>query len=186
MCFSTRCAHLLRHKRSKSGPKAYLESTTVLYEQLLGKQPCPCHVVADIAALRIDCIQGRLASSLFPYLSPCQMSQSLRVLPSADTRYSRDEAEEQRIDTGMLASHFGLGIGSLGDSVSLAVTSVRTSMLKTAAFPMTVVILVLCCVWGMSCPLRFRGETGSRSRCQHLRHQGKCAEEARDQACTNR
>ena len=72
------------------------------------------------------------------------MSQSLRVLPSADTRYSRDEAEEHRIDTGMLASHIGLGIGSLGDSVSSAVTSVRPSMLKTAAFPVAVVILVLC------------------------------------------
>ena len=63
------------------------------------------------------------------------VTQPPRVLPSSDFRYSRDELDEYRIDTWMLASHSGLRIGSLGDSVSSEVTSFRATMLSNAAFP---------------------------------------------------
>lgn len=61
--------------------------------------------------------------------------QPSRALPSADTINNRAKNDEYRIDTGMLPSRSGLGIGSFGTSVSCATASLRAKMLRTAAFP---------------------------------------------------
>lgn len=94
------------------------------------------------------------------------VTQPPRVLVSAEKRYNRADADEYRTDTGMLGSHSGLGMGSFGDAVSIAATSLRASTLRTAAFPIPVVILVLLyCVRKMWCLLLGRSATRSRSQC---------------------
>ena len=63
------------------------------------------------------------------------------MLPSAEVRYIREDFDEYRIDTVMLASHFGLGIGLFGDGVSFAALAVRVSMPRNAIFQSAVDIL---------------------------------------------
>lgn len=95
-----------------------------------------------------------------------RVTQPLLVLFPADIIYSRDEPDEYRIDAGMLASHYGLAIGSFGDSLSLETTSLRARMLKTADFPRTVVILVLYDACKMvACPQQCRREPGLPAGC---------------------
>ena len=72
----------------------------------------------------------------------CNVTQPPRLLPSADSRYIRADAEEYRIDTAVLESHSGLGMGSFGDSVSAAVASLRASMLMRATLPTAFDILI--------------------------------------------
>ena len=67
-CLSIHGTHNLRQAQNNPESLPYLESNTVLNEQLLGEQPSPCHAVTDIAAFGVDGVQGRLASTLFPYL----------------------------------------------------------------------------------------------------------------------
>ena len=73
------------------------------------------------------------------------VTQPPRVLPSADSRYSRLDVDEYRIDTVVLASHSGLGMGSFGDSVSVATASWRASMLRIVAFPSTFGMVMMRC-----------------------------------------
>ena len=92
------------------------------------------------------------------------VTQPPRVLLSADTRYNREDADEYRIDTGTLASHGGLGIGSFGDSVSCAAARLRASMLRTTAFRTVVGILAVFGVRKMLCPPRCSSTTRSCAR----------------------
>lgn len=92
-----------------------------------------------IALLLISPVSGSTAysSALPPRFSHiwANVTRLLRVLPSTDSRYSRDDANEYRIDPGILSSHFGLGIGSLGESMSFATASVRVGMPRQELFP---------------------------------------------------
>lgn len=66
-----------------------------------------------------------------------------RVMPSADSMYSRADDSEYRVDTVMFGLHSGLGMGAFGDSVSIAAVSVRASTLRIAEFLVIVVAIVL-------------------------------------------
>lgn len=79
------------------------------------------------------------------------VTQPPRV-PFADSRYSLAEVEEYRIATVAFASHSGLGMGSFGDSVSVAAASLRasTTLSRVVAFPSIfgMVVVVVVVVWG--------------------------------------
>lgn len=81
-----------------------------------------------------------------------KVKQPPRVLPSADSMYSREETAEYRIDTGMLSSHSGLGIGEFGDGVSLAAATSKASRLRPASFPRAVDISVISGIQKRWCP----------------------------------
>ena len=103
-------------------------------------------------------------------------TQPPRVLPSAYPRYSREEAEEYRIDTGILASHSGLRIGLLSSSAAIVIARI----LRTTSILTTFGIVVLCSLDNMYCPpqiVRVPGRptgglvprpTRSRCRCSTL------------------
>lgn len=77
-----------------------------------------------VAALLTSPLLGSTAynGALPPRLSQISLSvtQPPRVMPSADSRYSRAEDEAYRMSTGVVGSHSGLGMAVFGDSVSMA------------------------------------------------------------------
>lgn len=60
------------------------------------------------------------------------VTQPPRVLPSADSRYSRFVDLAYRMLTSMLASHSGLAMGSFGEGVSSAAASLAAAKLRSA------------------------------------------------------
>ena len=95
----------------------------------------------------------------------CNVTQPPRVVPSADSRYSRAEVDEYRIDTVVVASHSGLGMGSFGDGVSVATASLSASMLRRAILPRAFDILVIRCFDVRICAILGKVEGLVRRRC---------------------
>ena len=83
-------------------------------------------------------------------------TQTPDMFTSAGTAYRRAETDGYRIDTGMLASHSGSGLDSLGEFVSCAASSLTASRLRTKNYTQTVVFVVLHNVHNVLCFLRCR------------------------------
>lgn len=71
------------------------------------------------------------------------VTQPPRELLSADSRYSRSDVEENRIDTVLLESQPGLAMALFGEEVSAAPAILKASKLRTAVFR-TVRVIASC------------------------------------------
>lgn len=72
-----------------------------------------------------------------------RVTQPPRVVPSADSRYSRSEDGEYRMDTVTFESHFGLAIALLGETVSAASTSLAAAIRLMIDAVRSIVVVVM-------------------------------------------
>ena len=71
-----------------------------------------------------------------------RVTQPPRVVRSADSRYSRADVEEYRMDTGVVESHLGLAIALFGEGVSTASVRLAARRLTIAAVRSVVMMFV--------------------------------------------
>ena len=64
--------------------------------------------------------------------------------PSADSRYSRADDDEYRMETVVLESHEGLAMASFGEAVSAASAVLATRRLMIAAVRNIAVVITIC------------------------------------------
>ena len=103
-----------------------------------------------VATLLTSPLSGSTAynGAVLPRLSqiPWRVMQPPRVLPSADSTYSRSDPEEYRSDTVVLESQFGLAIALVGEAVSAASAclAARRPMIAAVRSIVTVVAITVC------------------------------------------
>lgn len=119
---------------------AHLERDAVFDEQFLGEQPSPRRATTNIVCVWVECIQGSFAPLIFPYIFQSHTTSTSATVRRLEVKTLRHRRVPNREGNAFFALR--LGMGSLGDLVSLEAASLSVNIPRDTSFPRVIGILI--------------------------------------------